>query len=584
MFEGEHSKKEKINRRTFFLLLIQFFGFSLLLFRIFWLQFFESKKYQILSQKNRIRILPISPTRGIINDVNGNILANNKYCYKIIMDKQIIKNWQIELEKLFAILNSDQDIKDFIKNKISTHKGNSPIVIFDNITWQELSLVEENSCNLEGIYVDKSLTRKYNFIPYISHIIGYTGFVKNNSSETKDIKEGIRGVEKAFDSNLRGNFGYKEIEVNAHGKFIRDLKIIESTKGSTINLSIDAVLQEKIYKMLPRNNLIVIISDVRSGKIKSLISKPSFDNSIFTNYVSKSDWRKLVDDPESPLLNRALQSLYSPGSVFKIVTILASLEAGISEYHSHYCSGNPYLGNHFRCWNINGHGVLDMESAIARSCNHYIYSLAEKVGPGPIIGMAKKLRLDNLSGLEDLGGEVKSFIPDPEWKMKRFNQRWRAADTFNFCLGQGYLRVTPIILNQLISIIANEGNIVLPSIRADGLPKIIKTNIRKESFVFLKKALFNVVNKPFGTAYRNRVVSPKGQMSGKTGTVQVISKSSSKEDLNKAEYSVRNHAVFLGYYPSNEPKYAITVFVEHGGGGGSIAAEIAKNSFLLIDS
>jgi penicillin-binding protein 2 len=585
MFETEYSKKDKINRRTFILVLIKLFAFFLLILRLFWLQIIESKKYKILSRKNRIRIIPISPIRGVINDSRGNVLATNQYGYRVIFDKKIVDNWKTILDKLFNILNTESDIKTLIINKISAYKGNKPITILDNINWSDLSLIEEHSSELEGIYIDTNIIRSYNFIPYLSHLIGYIGFVRNNSSDNKDIKEGIKGVEKAFDKTLRGNFGYKEIEVNAHGKFIKNLNILPSIKGSSVNLSIEARLQEKIYNILPRNNSIVILSNLKTGKINSLISKPSFDNSVFSNYIPKATWNKLINDPDSPLINRAIQSLYAPGSVFKIVTILAALEAGISEHTSFYCNGGPYIGNYFRCWNKNGHGVLDMESAIARSCNHYIYHLAEKLGHNNIIQMAKRLRLDQLSGIEDLGGEAKSFIPTPEWKKQKFKQKWNLSDTLNFCLGQGFVNLTPITLNQLISLVVNDGIIIIPSISNNTSPKTIETGLKKESFHFLKNSLFNVVNKPFGTAYRNRIISNNDNyMSGKTGTVQVVSKSHAKEDLNYGDYMRRNHSVFLGYYPSFNPKYAITVFVEHGGAGGNFAAEIAKNSFLIAES
>jgi penicillin-binding protein 2 len=583
MFEGEYSKKEKINRRIFILLIIKFLSFLILIMRIFWLQFFEYKKYDILSKKNRIRVIPILPIRAAIKDSNDRIIAKNRYSYRVLLDKKLVADWRNKLERLFEILETTQEARALIVAKTTPNTVSRPIMIFDNITWQELSKIEENLYNLEGIYIDQDIVRDYRFIPYMSHLIGYTGYKKTTEYDNRDLKEGIRGIEKAFDRQLKGNFGHKEIEVNAHGKFVRTLKIFESQKGKDLKLSIDANLQERIFKILPPNNSIIILSDVRNGKLKCLISKPSFDNSIFNHYISKKTWNNLLYDKNSPLLNRAIQSLYSPGSVFKIITILAALENGISEHFSHYCSGGPQLGKNFRCWNKNGHGVLDMESAIMRSCNHYIYALAEKIGPIPIISMAKKLRLNTLSGIEDLGGEVKSFIPTPEWKKNRYSTKWTVADTFNFCLGQGFVSLTPIMLNQLISIVVNDGKIILPSIEANSEPVIISTGIKKEYFIFLKKALFNVVNKQGGTAYRNRIVSPIKQMSGKTGTVQVVSKSSGNEDLNNAtDYTKRNHSVFLGYYPSLEPTHAITVFLEHGGAGGNLAAEIAKNSFLML--
>jgi penicillin-binding protein 2 len=585
MVEGEYSKKDEINRRVFFLIIIKFFSFLCLILRIFWLQFIEYKKYDLLSKKNRIRVISINPIRGIIRDCNNNIVASNKYHFRILFDKKIIKNWKSTIDKLFNILQTNIETQRLINQKISDYKGNKPISIFDNITWKELSLIEENSYELEGVYIDKDIIREYRFVPYISHLIGYIGLKKNiNSTENQNLKEGIKGVEKAFNVDLRGKFGYKEIEVNAHGKLIKNLKTIESEKGSDITLSIDATLQERIVKILPPNNSIIILSDIKSGKIKSLISKPSFDNKIFTTNISKTEWNKLVNGQDSPLLNRAIQGRYSPGSVFKIVTILAALEAGISENFSYYCTGRSYLGDHFRCWNKSGHGMLDMESAIARSCNHYIYCLAEKIGHQAIIKMAKRLRLDQLSGIEDLGGEVKSFFPTIEWKKEKYNKKWNFADTLNFCLGQGSIQLTPIILNQLISTIANDGNIILASICKHSIPVIISTGIKKDYFTFLKKALFDVVNKPWGTAYKNRISDLNAQMSGKTGTVQVISKSNKHEDLNNADYNKRNHSVFLGYYPASEPKYSITVFVEHGGAGGNLAAEIAKNSFLITQS
>ena len=580
MIEGKYSKKININRRIFIIIFLQLCGFIMIGLRLLFLQLFRYNKYQSLANKNRIRILSIPPTRGLIYDVNGDLMLTNKYNYRVVLDKRISSDYLCSVKKLFDILNISQPLREELLFKINAYQGLKPITIFNHILWDKVSLIEENAESLSGIYIDAINSREYLCSHLLCHAIGY---ISHNKGNLNSNMSGISGAERAFEGRLQGNYGYKEIEVNATGRFIRNVRIIPPTKGQDITLTINSSLQKKISEIFPPNNGVMILKEIKTGKIRSMISKPCFDNNMFLNPMSYDEWHKLSHDPNSPLINRSIQALYPAGSVFKIVTILAALESGISPYFISFCSSKPYVNGQFRCWKYHGHGTIDMEAAIHQSCNHYIYSLAHKIGPSSIIQMAKKLKLDQLSGLEDLGGEVKTFIPSPEWKRKRYKERWYLADTLNLSVGQGYISVTPIMLSNLISSIAYNGILVYPTINDNAITHQENLELNPESIDFLKKALYSAVNKPGGTAYRNRINLHDKTMSGKTGTGQVVSKSSFKDDLNKtSDFKRRNHSVFLGFYPSNAPEYSITVLIEHAGAGGNRAAALAKKVFVSL--
>jgi penicillin-binding protein 2 len=450
-------------------------------------------------------------------------------------------------------------------------------------------MYQENSYMLPGVIVQEAQIRLYLEDFSLSHILGYIGRITEKEKDTLylthavDLNVGKGGVEKIYESPLRGDFGWKEVESNAFGADIRELSYHESKDGQNITLTINKALQQYIYELCKDLVATVVVSEVTNGNIVSLISTPSFDNNKITNSADKSYWKKLSNDPNKPFINRAIQSLYPPGSTFKVVTILAALKAGISKDMIFNCKGKIFLGNStFRCWNRSGHGPLDMKGALVHSCNCYIYNIAKIIGHDQIIQIAKMLGLGKKSQI-DLPFEKEGIVAGIDWKKKITGKSWSLGDTYNLSMGQGFLSVTALQMSSLINCIATKGKIFEPRICHDKLISERTIDLPKTYFDFLHDALFCVVNEQGGTAFKNRNYQPSEIFSGKTGTSQVMAKKHDTDDLSSITkpWHHRNHGIFIGFN-SNNPKHSVSIIVEHGGSGSAAAAPIAQKIFQRL--
>lgn len=581
MLNKESLHNHLITRRAFILGGCGGVAFSLLASRMFYMQIVKSDDYKLLSDNNRINPIIIHPLRGDIFDCKGRLLAGSSTAFYLILDKHQNKNYKESLELLYQILDLNEDERNIIKQRINKYGLKIPISIMDNIPWFRVALIEENIAHLPGLYVEVGQLRKYNYNDVFTHVIGYTGIL--NEEEKQEIalnnignfNVGKNGVEKYYDKILRGNFGIKKMEVNANGRYIRELSNQESEKGQPINLNIDASLQETIFNLLPKTGASAIVMDVHNGRILSAVSSPSFDPNKFVKKISPEDWKNLNNNPYHPLLNRISQGTYPPGSIFKLITVLAALEHGMDPNTKVDCAkGASALGNSFyRCWNLHGHGPLDMKEAIKHSCNAYMYKIIKTIGGEKVLELAKKLGFGNITGI-DLPSESAGFVPSSDWKKRRFKKDWQIGDSLNIGIGQGALLVTTIQLARFGSIIASKGKLCTPSIL--GQRDVTQLDINQAHFDFLHEAMFDVINSAGGTAYNKRVLDPNWSFSGKTGTSQVQAKKGN-QDLNNVKFSGRNHALFLGFTPSHNPKYSIMVVVDHGGSGASAAAPIARD-------
>jgi penicillin-binding protein 2 len=571
-----------ISRRAFLIGTGQITLFSLLAGRMLYMQLFESDKYRILSEKNSISFILIPPVRGQIYDVLGNIIATNHTCFRLLLNTSISTDYKRELQIISDILELSEEQQTLIKQRIKKTRRHTPILILDDLDWQQISLIEEQKPQINAVFVDVGSSRFYNFSNSMSHVIGYIGQVNEqekqeiNINNLGDFNIGKSGIEKYYEAQLRGTFGYKQIEVNALGKQVREITSLPSKQGTDIHLNIDAELQQEIMPNLNTQGCTAIVTDITDGSLLLLAVSPAFEANNFAK-LSKDYWSSLVNSPYKPLINKAVQSSYPPGSVFKIITILAGLEAGIKPSRIFHCNGASLFGsNSFRCWNHHGHGDVDMYKAIQHSCNTYMYEISRLIGHNKILNMARRFGFGTKTGI-DLVGESRGFVPSEEWKKKRFNSKWTIGDTLNLSIGQGALLATPIQLARFVTAIANDGKLYTPRV-AKAEAEFINIDINQEYLDLLKEGMYKAVNTEGGTAYYSRILDKNYQLAGKTGTAQVQSKANMHDDLSRdtIAWERRNHAIFMGFAPYHSPRYSILVYVDHGGGGGRMAAPIAS--------
>lgn len=582
-----------ISRRAFLIGSGKLTLLSLLAGRMFFMELLENDKYRTLSDKNRISFILIPPFRGQIYDISGNIMATNQTCFRLLLDIHDGNDYKNELALVANILELSEEKQNYIKQKIKKANKHIPLVILDNLSWQQMSLIEEQKLNLSSIFVDAGYARFYHFSEATCHVIGYTGQINEQEKQDLQINNlgdfniGKFGVEKYYEDKLRGKFGYKQIEVNALGKQVREITNIQSQQGEDLHLNIDVELQQRVQPYLNKQGCSAIVIDTNNGNVLVLAMSPVFEANNFIK-LSQDYWQSLVNDPYKPLINKTIQSTYPPGSIFKIITILAGLENGIKPTQTVNCTGASVLGNNSaRCWNRHGHGIVDMYNAIKHSCNTYMYEIARLIGHKRILDMAKNFGFGTKTGI-DLTGETSGFIPSEEWKMKKFNSKWTIGDTLNLSIGQGFLSATPIQLARFVTAIASNGKLYNPKIAKDMSVKdgsvFDQVNINQQYLDILKEGMYRAVNTQGGTAYYSRILTEGHQLAGKTGTAQVQSKANINDDLNRESiaWERRNHAIFAGFAPYLQPRYSILVFVDHGGGGSRAAAPIASKIMAMV--
>jgi len=619
-----------ISRRFLFLSLLKASVIGAISWRLFDLQLIENQKYEKLSDNNQFDFHAITPERGKILDRKMRLIAGNEDAFHLILNWNEDLNTDDIIHKISKVIKLEQnDISNF-KNKMNVIDTSIPqkIVITKKLSKKDLSRLVIRSVEFPEISIFMSKRRVYPQGNMVGHITGYIGEISNkdnNYSHIKisGIKVGKRGLEKFFENELTGKYGRKRNEVTAKG-FVIASHVYEKTKpGKDIQISLDMDLQAFASKRLERgnfkiqylntyknnsnsfsydgkkylykdkNNKIVfpnsgslMVMDIVSGEILCSVSSPGFDPNIFSNELQAEEWNILKKNTRSPFLNRSMSGVYPPGSTIKMAVALAALESGLIDFKTKFfCSGSRKLGNReFHCWADDGHGQLNLLEAIEQSCDVYFYELGLKVGINKISQMMKKLGLGQYYDLE-IDDKAKGVVPNKEWKFKRDGSRWSLGETLNASIGQGYILTTPLQLVTMASRIASNGLNITPTFtigkNKNGFESL---NINKQHLDYIKKAMERVVTGKKGTAKNYKIGSKKFEMAGKTGTVQVvrISKAEREEGVVKnedREWKKRDHALFVGYAPANNPKYAISVVVEHGGSGSSVAAPIARDVF-----
>ncbi len=589
MSDKKSIEKRLMTRRTFVIGATKLGLLFLLTGRMFYMQFIKKDEYKTLSDKNRIKIILINAERGQIFDINKKLIAKNNNCFQLLLDKNGNPNFSLEIQTVAKIFELDNEQIKEINKMANKASPRIPTIIVDCLEWKQVSAIEERRSEFKTILIDIGFNRYYGIGTVTAHVLGYLGSPCKNENDlyksmNKNFKVGKTGIERFYEKDLGGDFGYKNIEVNAHGRYVRELNKSQVTVGKDLYINIDSELQSKIMPYLSQQGCSAIVMDCQTGGVLVSASSPTYDPNKF-NKLSDKYWNSLITNPYKPLIDKTIKSLYPPGSIFKIITMLAALEAGINPQDKIICLGGPILGdNKFRCARSRGHGPLNMIDAIKYSCNIYIYEVAKRVGADKIIEIAKRFGLGKLTNI-DIPGELPGFVPTKAWKEERFGRKWGLGDTLNLSIGQGFLLSTPIQLAQLITAIASNGKLFTPKV-AIGATEYSQIDIKKEYLDILKTALYNTMNTPGGTGYFSRINYKSMSMAGKTGTAQVVAKKSIYDNLSRKDiaWEKRNHAIFSGYAPFDNPKYSISIYYDHGGGGGKGATPIAKKIMQLVMS
>ncbi len=567
----------------------------MIVFRLFYLQVYQADRFKMMADENRISSRILIPPRGVIYDRNQIPIATNRQNFQALIVAEQTPNVQKTLDDFKKIMPLSEAEEERIKKDLKKNRGFVPIKIKDNLNWEEVSKIMLNAPDLPGIILDEGLNRHYPFGEKIAHVLGYVALPSEDDlKKDKDallqvpgFKIGKEGIEKQFESQLRGKGGSLKLEVNAYGRVMKEIEKKDGIAGDNIELTIDSRLQEKAYDLFGEESGVAILLDVNTGEILAFVSTPAYDPNTMSSGISAKEWAELSENPKKPLNNKALKGRYSPGSTFKMIVAMAALEARVIGLDTRvFCSGQMFLGNHaFHCWRKEGHGSTNVVDAIEHSCDIFFYEVSLKLGIDKIADMARRFGLGSPVGFE---GEEAGLIPDRDWKLKYRKEAWQQGETLISGIGQGSVLTTPIQLVSMMASLVNGGYKVKPTfIKVDKEVKTpqSKINVSNANLEIVKAGMYNVVNKKEGTAYWSHFDYQGQKMGGKTGTTQVrrISMKERQTGVLKQEelpWHLRNHALFVGYAPHDNPKYAAVVLVEHGGGGSTAAAPIASKLLL----
>lgn len=565
---------------------------SALVGRMYYLQVTSRSQYELLAEQNRISMRLLAPTRGDIVDRYGRAIATSTTDYRVNVIPEETKGLDETLQALKAYIPISKRDNDRIHRAAKRQRSFMPISVANNLDWKTFSNLNVNMPDLPGIQPDVGTTRFYPEKELGAHIVGYVGAVSEQELtgepllELPDFKIGKNGIEKVLDKKLRGSGGSSQVEVNVLGRVIRELSRQDSIPGDTARLTIDMEMQKYIANRVRDESTGIVVMDIHTGEILSIVSTPSYDPNDFNNGISQKKWDALRGDIRKPLMNKAVSGQYSPGSTFKMIVALAGLEEGIiTAEDTKTCNYRYPLGNRvFHCWNKNGHGKINVVQALAQSCDIYFYDLALKVGIEKIHEMAAKFGIGERFNI-GIMSEAKGINPNSSWKYGYTGERWQGGDTINVGIGQGYVSTTALQLAVMTSRIANGGKMVWPSILFDDQagPKTPENmGINPEHLEIVLQGMSDVYNHPRGTAFPHRLRNKEYMVGGKTGTTQVTGISAAERQSGvikneDKEWIGRDHALFVGYGPVENPKFAVSVLVEHGGGGSSVASPIARD-------
>ena len=627
-------KLNTVNRRMFILSMAKAVVLTGIVARLFSLQITENKKYLTLSDKNRLREWRLPPVRGEFHDYFGNIIAGNLEVYQLHVVPEQVEDFKYLMVRLRDILKlTDKEFSKIIKKK-EKQKPWETLIISENLTWDQFSKVNFYLHELVGAKPVLSVARSYPFKNIFTHVLGYVAQASENdlinneiikNSHVPGLRVGKTGLEKTFENELIGTNGIQRYEVNAYGKRINQLDHKEGTKGKNIKLTLDTEIQKFLHEVLAERAGSISVMDIFTGDIIAMHSSPSFNPDLFLYGISQKEWDLIRKNPLKPLINKTISGLYSPGSTIKPIVALSALENDVVSPNTKVrCTGKMEMyGQTYHCWKKKGHGYMDMRNAIKQSCDIYFYETARKLGVDRLSLTALRFGLGNKVLKDVLKDEKKGLVPNTKWKINNLGKGWVLGETLITGIGQGYIQTTPLQLCLMTAQLANGGFKIYPNIivneNLDSLEKIkykmsesllkkdekispiikvgeelLKIDQKEysplfrnpENIKFVLEAMFASTNEYRGTSYGSRIDDIKYQFAGKTGTAQVkrITEKQRELDLDTSQipYEDRDHALYVAFGPYKNPRYSVSIIIEHGGSGSSTAAPIAKKLFKLI--
>ncbi len=592
---------KRFSRRALVLGGLQAGFIGALAMRMRFMQVDQADQYRLLAEENRINIRLVPPNRGQIYDRNGQIIGQNSPSYRIVIVREDAGDVDGVIAKLSELIPLNEEEIERARTEMRRSAPFLPVTLADQVTWEDISKVAINAPALPGVTPEVGLTRQYPRYEDFAHVVGYVGPVSDyDLSQMTDpepvlhiprFQIGKVGLEAKREDDLRGKAGAKRVEVNATGRVMRELDRREGLAGADLQLSVDANLQQYAQARLSGESAAAVVIDCETGDLRAISSAPSFDPNLFVRGISVADYRALTQDQYRPLANKTVQGTYPPGSTFKMITAMAALEAGvIGPNNTVYCPGHLKVGSRrFHCWKRGGHGTVDLETSLKRSCDVYYYDVALRVGIDKISEMARKFGLGVKHDIP-MSAVAEGLAPNQDWKSRTHGEGWLVGDTANASIGQGFMLASPLQLAVMSARIAT-GRAVAPRLvrSVNGIEQPSGAgeplDVNRSNLNQVRDAMFAVSNDRRGTAYRSRIIADEFRMAGKTGTSQVRNITAAEraagvirnEDL---PWERRDHALFVCFAPFDNPKYAVSVVVEHGGGGSKAAAPIARDIML----
>ena len=569
-----------------------------LLARMYWLQVVQYEHHSTLSENNRVHVQPIPPARGRIYDRNGVVLAENRPSFSLNITRERVPDLDATIELVRTLLElGDEDIEQLQRRLSQRRRPFEAVPVMFNLTEDQIARIAVNQFRLPGIEVQASFVRHYPQAEHFAHAVGYVGRINDQEVERIDRVAyagthyiGKTGVERFYEDLLHGKVGYEEVETNARGRVLRVLKRTEPESGRDLTLHLDSRLQAVAERALGQRRGAVVAIEPETGGVLAFVSQPSFDPNLFVTGISHTDYGALRDSLDQPLFNRVLRGLYPPGSTIKQIVALAGLDYGVTTRTARvYDPGFYQLPNNthkYRNWNRQGDGWVDMELAMARSNDTYFYDLAHKLGIDRMHEFMSQFGLGTRVSL-DMFEESAGLMPSRDWKRAARRQPWYPGETLITGIGQGYMLTTPLQLAHSTALIANRGvwkrprmlahADELPPDESDTPPDVVLKN--PDDWDFIIGTMESVMHGPRGTSRAAALGAPY-RMAGKTGTAQVVAiAQGARYDSEALRERHRDHALFVGFAPVDDPQIAVAVMVENGESGGRVAAPIARELF-----
>jgi len=561
---------------------------TMLIGRMGWLAIAQNEKYQLLSESNRVQLIPVPPRRGWIIDRNGKPIAINKASFRVDIIPQQMEKGRDIVGPVAKLLDLPPDEVERINRELATSRGFQPVSVADNVPYEQYAAITVRLPELPGVAASRGFTRFYPAGSAVGQLVGYVGAASAREYEKEGknplllipgVKIGKEGLEQTLESTLRGEPGGQRVEVTARVKLVQELEPKPDRSGGTVQLTIDADLHEYAARRIGDQSCSVVVLDVRNGDILAMPSMPSFNPNNFSDGISKNEWKMLSGDDHLPLVDKALESLYPSGSTIKPSMAMALLNAGIDRKQRVNCTGSYPLGNHvFHC--DKRHGPVDMDAAIVHSCDIYFYEMCRRVGAEKLAPMVRSMGFGEKFDLP-FDNQRYGTIPDPEWMRRKYHREWQTYDTINMSIGQGMVLINPLQLAVMASRLATGKRVIPRLLKNKPVAPQAQLEVDADHLNFIRTAMAGVVD--HGTAAAAKLQIPGIQMAGKTGTAQTHNLSASERgNYTAANWKLRDHSLFMGFVPFDNPRYAAAAIVEHGGFGAAVAAPLIRDTITFL--